>query len=282
MSCMEKAPIGVFDSGVGGLTVLRELRLRLPQEDILYVADQAHAPYGSRELTELRRFGFGIVEFLLARGAKLIVVACNTISAAALQPLRAAYPAVPFIGMEPAVKPAAEESARGIIGVIATEATFQGALFASVVNRYGRGVQVITRTVPGLVERIEAGQVEGPELEILLRQRLQPLVDAGVDELVLGCTHYPFVIRALQNAVGPDVRIIDPSPAVARQTEQVLTDRMLLAAGGAGTTAAYTSGDPEALRRFLRHTLGEEFPVRGTEWTGGDGELKLMEMQSKQ
>jgi glutamate racemase len=282
MSCMEKAPIGVFDSGVGGLTVLRELRLRLPQEDFLYVADQAHVPYGPRALEEVRRFSFGIAAFLIGHGAKLIVVACNTISSAALQPLRKAYPRLPFVGMEPAVKPAAEESTSGKIGVIATEATFQGELFASVVNRYGRGVQVITRTVPGLVERIEAGQVEGPELETLLRQRLQPLVDAGVDELVLGCTHYPFVIRALQNAVGPDMRIIDPSPAVARQTEQVLTDRLLLAAGGAGTAAAYTSGDPEALRRFIRHTLGEEFPVRGTEWTGGDGELKLMEMQSKQ
>ncbi|MGB7537234.1 MAG: glutamate racemase [Anaerolineales bacterium] len=278
---MDKAPIGVFDSGVGGLTVLRELRLRLPQEDFLYVADQAHAPYGSRERTEVRRFGFGIAEFLLAHGAKLIVVACNTISAVALQPLRAAYPAVPFVGMEPAVKPAAEESANGIIGVIATEATFQGELFAGVVNRYGRGVQVITRTVPGLVERIEAGQVEGPELETLLRGRLQPLMDAGVDELVLGCTHYPFVLRALQKVVGPDVRIIDPSPAVARQTEQVLADRKLPAAGGAGTVAAYTSGDPEALRRFIRNTLGEEFSVRGMEWTGGDAELKLMEKQSK-
>jgi glutamate racemase len=277
---MEKKPVGVFDSGVGGLTVLRELRLRLPREDYLYVADQGHVPYGSRELEEVRRFGFGITEFLLERGAKAVVVACNTISAAALQPLRAAHPKVPFVGMEPAVKPAAEQSRSGVIGVIATEDTFRGEPFANVMSRYGRGVRVIALTLPGLVERIEEGEVEGPKLESMLRQRLQPLVDAGIDELVLGCTHYPFVLRALQNAAGPNVRIIDPSPAVARQTEQILAERRLRAAGGAGRVTAYTSGDPEALRRFIRHTLGEEFPVRGAEWSGGDGELKLMEAPS--
>jgi glutamate racemase len=278
---MEKAPIGVFDSGVGGLTVLRELRLRLPEEDFLYVADQGHVPYGSRPMAEVRRFGFGIADFLLARGAKLIVVACNTVSAAALQPLREAHPDVPFVGMEPAVKPAAEESHSGVIGVIATEDTLRGELFAGVLSRYGRGVNVIARTMPGLVERIEAGQTEGPELEAMLRERLQPLMDAGIDELVLGCTHYPFVLRALQKTVGPKVRIIDPSPAVARQTEQVLAERKLRAGGGGGTAAAYTSGDPEAFRRFIRQALGEEIPVRGAEWSGGGEDLKLMETQSQ-
>ncbi len=278
---MEKKPIGVFDSGVGGLTVLRELRLRLPQEDFLYVADQAHVPYGSRELEEVRRFGFAVATFLLDRGAKLIVIACNAISAAALQPLRAAFPEVPFVGMVPALKPAAEESHSGVIGVIATEDTFRGELFANVLSRYGGGVNVIALTMPGLVERIEAGQTEGPELEAVLRARLRPLLDAGIDELVLGCTHYPFAARALQNVVGPDVRIIDPSPAVARQTEQILAERNMPAAAGPGSVVAYTSGDPESFTRFLRQTLGEEFPVRRTGWSGGDEDLKLLEIQGR-
>jgi glutamate racemase len=278
---MEKKPVGVFDSGVGGLTVLRELRRLLPDEDFLYVADQGHVPYGSRPMAEVRRFGFGIAEFLMAHGAKLIVVACNTISGAALQPLREAHPGFPFVGMEPAVKPAAEASHSGVIGVIATEDTFRGELFANVLSRYGRGVNVIALTMPGLVERIEAGQTEGPELEVLLRERLKPLADAGVDELVLGCTHYPFVLQTLQTVVGPDVRIIDPSPAVARQTQQLLKELHLLSSGGTGTVTAYTSGDPEDFRRFIRKILGEEYPVRGTVWSGGEADLKLTETKSQ-
>jgi glutamate racemase len=275
---MDKQPIGVFDSGVGGLTVLRELIRRLPQEDFLYVADQAHAPYGPRPLEEVRRFGFGIADFLLARGAQPIVIACNAISAAALRPLREAHPRTLFVGMEPAIKPAAEDSRSGVIGVIATEATFQGELFASVVSRYGGGVKVVTQTMPGLVERIEAGETEGPALESYLRGRLQPLLAEGIDELVLGCTHYPFVARALQNVAGPDVRIIDPSPAVARQTEQVLAGRKPPAAGGKGTVLAFTSGGPETLRRFIQSRLQEDFPVRRVAWSG-DG--RLLETQDQ-
>jgi glutamate racemase len=267
---MEKNPIGVFDSGVGGLTVLRELRKRMPREDFLYLADQAHAPYGPRPVEDVRRFGFRIADFLLARKAKLIVVACNTISAAALTPLRAAYPDVPFVGMEPAVKPAAAESRSGAIGVIATETTLQGELFAGAVDRYGRDVRVITRTVPGLVERIEAGETGGPALEAMLRERLQPLLAAGIDELVLGCTHYPFAIGALRNVFGPQVKILDPAPAVARQAEKILRERSLPAAEASrpGKTAAFTTGDPDALRRFLRQADEEEFPVRRARWTG--------------
>jgi glutamate racemase len=265
---MEKKPVGVFDSGVGGLTVLRELRARLPREDFLYLADQAHAPYGPRSLEEVRRFGLRIADFLRARGAKLIVVACNTISAAALQPLRAAYPDVPIVGMEPAVKPAAAGSRSGAIGVIATETTLQGDLFAGAVDRYGRDVRVITRTVPGLVERIEAGETEGPAIEAMLRERLRPLREAGIDELVLGCTHYPFALEALRKVFGPRVKILDPAPAVARQAEKILRERSLLAEGtNGGDAIAFTTGDPAALRRFLRETYGGEFPVRPARWT---------------
>jgi glutamate racemase len=264
---MEKQPIGVFDSGVGGLTILRELIRRLPDEDFLYVADQAHVPYGPRPMEEVRRFSFGIVDFLLGCKAKLVVVACNTISAAALQPLRAAYPGIPFVGLEPAVKPAAKESRSGVIGVIATEATFQGELFASVVNRFGGGVKVITRTLPGLVERIEAGQVKGPELERFLRERLQPLLAEGIDELVLGCTHYPLVAGTLQKAVGPGVQIVDPSPAVARQAEQLLRKRKLLSAAGPGKVAAFTSGDVDSFSGFFRRTVDRKPAVGQLAWS---------------
>jgi glutamate racemase len=274
---MTNAPIGVFDSGVGGLTVLRELRARLPGEDFLFAADQGHAPYGQRPLEDVRRLGFGIAEFLLARKAKLIVVACNTISAAALQPLREAHPEIPFVGMEPAIKPAAEETRNGVIGVIATEATFQGELFAGVVSRYGRGVKVLTRTVPGLVERIEQGETEGPALEAMLRERLGPLMAEGIDELVLGCTHFPLAAGALRSVLGPDVRIVDPSPAVARQAEHILRERKLPAAEGGGGLIAYTSGDPDSMAFFLRRTLGADFPVRRVTWTGEGGELRLVD-----
>jgi glutamate racemase len=277
---MDKQPIGVFDSGVGGLSVLRELCRVLPHEEFLYVADQAHVPYGARELSEVHRFSFGIVEFLLRRESKLIVVACNTASAAALEPLRKAHPRFPFVGMEPAIKPAAEESLRGVIGVIATDATFQGALFESVVHRYARGVKVLTHTCPGLVEKIEAGEVEGPAVEEMLRSQLAPLLAAGIDELVLGCTHYPFATRVLQNIFGPGVRIIDPAPAVARQTARVLARHHLEGKETPGRVECFTSGDPDSFSRISRKLLGEELPVRGVKWSAdGSKDAAILETE---
>jgi glutamate racemase len=205
-------------------------------------------------------------------------VACNAASAAALQPLRAAHASFPFVGMEPAVKPAAEESRRGVIGVIATQATFQGKLFASVVHRYASGVKVLTHTCPGLVERIEAGETEGPALETMLRAQLQPLLAEGIDELVLGCTHYPFARQALQNVVGPEVKIIDPAPAVARHTAHILAKRGLCSAEEPGSAAFFTSGDPESFSRIVCTLTGEEISAKRAAWSGGDsGESKLRE-----
>jgi glutamate racemase len=180
--------------------------------------------------------------------------------------------------MEPAVKPAAEESRRGVIGVIATEATFQGELFASVVHRYGRGVKILTHTCPGLVQRIEKGETEGPALEAMLREQLQPLLDAGIDELVLGCTHYPFAREALQNVVGPEVKIIDPAPAIARHAGRVLAKRALCARGGPGSVQAFTSGDPGAFSSVSRKLLGEELPARPLRWSADEsGNMTLSE-----
>jgi glutamate racemase len=235
--------IGVFDSGVGGLTVWREIVRQLPHEDTLYLADHAHVPYGSRPLAQVREFAEGIARFLLDQGAKVIVVACNTASAAALHDLRRTFPDVPFVGMEPAVKPAAERTHNGIVGVIATQATFQGQLFASLVERYADNVRVLTQACPGLVEAVEAGRLDTPDTEALLRQYLAPLLEAGVDQLVLGCTHYPFLRPTIERLVGAGVAVIDPAPAVARQVRRVLAQQGLEAGQErAGQYVFYTSG----------------------------------------
>ena len=192
------APIGVFDSGVGGLSVLRALWHELPGEATLYLADQAHVPYGSKTLEEVRGFAEGITRFLLGQGAKLIVVACNAASAAALQHLRQVFPAVPFVGMEPALKPAAQGSLSRVVGVLATPVTFQGELYASLVDRFANGIRVLQHTCPGLVGQIEEGDLDGPGTRAILEEALLPMLAQGTDRLVLGCTHYPFVIPLIQ------------------------------------------------------------------------------------
>jgi len=218
---MESALIGIFDSGVGGLSILREIRKLLPQVPILYFADQAHVPYGSRPMAEVRLFAEEIAHFLIHQGSELIVVACNTASAAALHRLRTAFPHIPFIGMEPAVKPAAITSRTQKVGVLATPATFQGELFASVVERFAHGVDIFEQTLPGIVEKVENMELDNPDTRAILSEALQPLLDQGIDTLVLACTHYPFVLPIIEEIVGPDVLVIDPAPAIARQTQRV-------------------------------------------------------------
>lgn len=263
-------PIGVFDSGVGGLSVLRAIRALLPSESIIYLGDQAHVPYGSRSLEEVRAFSEGITRFLLGRGAKLIVVACNTASAAALQFLRSTFPTMPFVGMEPAVKPAAEHTRTGVVGVLATPATFQGALYASVIERFAQGVTVLQDTCPGLVGQIEKGELDSPVTRAILEKSLQPMLARRIDTVVLGCTHYPFVIPLIESIVGPDVRVIDPAPAVARQVMRLLEARGLLAAQGTDGRVMYlTTGDAERFRASVRSLLGEEGEVRAVRWTDG-------------
>ncbi|MCZ2096909.1 MAG: glutamate racemase [Anaerolineae bacterium] len=266
-------PVGVLDSGVGGLSILREIRAQRPAEPLLYVADQAHVPYGPRTIGEVRAFTLAIARFLIAQQAKLIVVACNTASAAALHALRAEFPHIPFVGMEPAVKPAAHDTHNGVIGVIATEATFQGELFASVVGRFAQGVRVETLACPEFVLLAEAGETDTPRAREIIRRRLQPLLDAGIDQLVLGCTHFPFLKGAIQAAVGPGVTIVDPSPAVARQVGRVLDARGPRHSGpDAGRVVACTTGDPDALRSVSRTLLGPDagaFEICALRWRGG-------------
>jgi glutamate racemase len=272
MNLSADASIGVFDSGVGGLSVLRAIRRELPAEHILYVADQAHVPYGPRPLEEVRAFAEGITRFLLARGAKLIVVACNTASAAALQALRQEFPHVPFVGMEPAVKPAAEQTRSGVVGVLATPATFQGALYASVVERFAEGVKLLPHTCPGLVSQIEQGNLNGHETRSILEAALLPMLEESADTIVLGCTHYPFVMPLIQEIVGPSVRVIDPSPAIARQTRRLLEMRGLLRSAQAPASLNFfTTGPLQPFAMLLPRLLGETGLVVPLDWK--DGEL---------
>jgi len=270
MTVSKAAAIGVFDSGVGGLSVLRAIRQQLPSQPVIYIGDQYHVPYGQRSLEEVRQFSTEVTKFLLARGAKLIIVACNTASAAALHSLRAEFPDVPFVGMEPAVKPAAEQTHTGMVGVLATYATFQTALYASVVERFANGVTLLQDPCIGLVGEIEKGNLSSDETRKILKGILDPMLAEGIDTVVLGCTHYPFVIPLVQEIVGPDVRVIDPAPAVARQTKRLLEEHGLLAQGNEPAGVEYfTSGDPAGMKKLLPQFIGEQGIVKQATWIDG-------------
>ncbi len=271
MSFNPTSPIGIFDSGVGGISVLRAIRAQMPEESAIYFGDQGHIPYGPRPMEQIRDFSEAITNFLLQHHAKIIVVACNTASAAALKYLRERFSDVQFVGMEPAVKPAAEQTTTGKVGVLATPATFQGALYASVVERFANGVQLFQNTCNGLVQEIERGNLNSIETRKILEDALSPMLEKNIDTVVLGCTHYPFVIPLIEEIVGKNVRVIDPAPAVAKQVKR------LLEAGGVksqrsarGEVRFYTSGDPESLKSLLPRLLGESGEVERVEWVNDD------------
>lgn len=263
------APIGAFDSGVGGLSVLRSIRERLPNEDLIYIADQANVPYGPRGLAEVRRLSEGIVRYLMDQGVKLIVIPCNTASAAALHSLRAQYPGFPFVGMEPAVKPAAEHTGTGVVGVLATPTTFEGELYASVVERFGKGVCIMQDACAGLVAEIEEGRANGGEARRILKEALEPMLAEGLDTVVLGCTHYPFAFDAIREIVGDNVRLIDPAPAIARRIAHLLEKGGLSnPRTSAGSTRYLTSGEPEQMKLRVQELMGEDAGVEAIRWEG--------------
>lgn len=253
---MDNAPVGVFDSGVGGLSVLGEIRRTLPNESLLYVADSGHVPYGEKSPEQIRERSRKITRFLLDQGAKALVVACNTATAAAVADLREHY-AIPIIGMEPAVKPAAQATRSGVVGVLATTGTLQSARFAALLDRFAGSVRVVTQPCPGLVEYIEQGELESPRVRVLLQDYTRPLLEAGCDTLILGCTHYPFLRSALRSILPPQVTLIDTGAAVARQLHARLIELSLEAAGPARTSRFWSSGDPQALKRVLPVLWGE-------------------------
>lgn len=224
--------IGIFDSGFGGLSVLKEIVKVLPEERYVYYADSAHCPYGEKSREYIIDRSRDITRLLLDKGAGLIVVACNTATAAAIKTLRAEWPGVPFVGMEPAVKPAALHTRSGVIGVLATAGTLKGGNYLDLREKYSDSVKVVEHVGRGFVELVEKGIFDGPEVEKTVRAAVEPLLAEGADTIVLGCTHYPFLEPVIRRIAGPDVEIINPAPAVARQTAKVLADTAIYAATG--------------------------------------------------
>ena len=252
------ARIGIFDSGVGGLSVLREIRKLLPGEACVYYADTANCPYGSKTRAFIIGRAVAITQLLLDRGCDIIVVACNTATAAAIATLRARIP-VRFVGIEPAVKPAALTSRTGTIGVLATASTLSSAKYRKMKETYGDKVAIAEGVGQGFVELVEAGELTGPRAEAVVRASLGPLLEAGADRIALGCTHYPFLLPTLEKVAAayavPDIRVIDPAVAVARQLAKVLAEEGIPLRGGAdGTTELLASG-PDGILKKLFQTL---------------------------
>lgn len=254
-------PIGVFDSGVGGLSVLRELRRALPHEDLVYVADSAHVPYGEKSAAFIEARAVAITGFLAERGAKAIVVACNTATGAAIATLRARF-RLPIIGMEPAVKPAAARTGSGVIGVLATSGTASSDKFADLRARFDKDVKILVQPCPGLVEQIETGDIDSDRTRALVQTYLRPLLEQRADTIVLGCTHYPFVAPLIQELAGSAVTVIEPNAAVAREVRRRLEHEDLSASDGKpGTEEFWTTGPVDQASRVIARLWGSPVVV---------------------
>ncbi|MDR0295117.1 MAG: glutamate racemase [Prevotellaceae bacterium] len=225
---MSSAPVGLLDSGIGGLSVWREVTRLLPHEHTVYYADSAYCPYGPKTREEIIARVVHITNFLLTKQAKLIVVACNTATAAAIDYLREQYNKTLFVGMEPAVKPAALLSKSGVVGVLATQGTFNGRLYHETVERFAANTTVIEQYGDGLVELIEAGKIDTPEMDALLHKYINPMLEAGADHIALGCTHYSFLIPAIRKITENKAELLDPAPAVAQQVKHLLVQNNLI------------------------------------------------------
>ena len=257
---LNNSPIGIYDSGLGGLTVWREVRRALPGESLVYLGDGKNCPYGSRPREEIVRLADEAVAALVARGCKLVVVACNTATAAAIDFLRAKYASLPIVGMEPAVKPACLATRSGVVGVLATERSLDGDLFRRTAARYGEGIEVVAVPGRGFVEAVEADREGAPETEELVRRALAPMLERGADQIVLGCTHYPFLLPVLRRVVGGrGVAIVDPSPAVARRVAELLDRFGLRAPAGHAPGYEFLSFAGEEYRSHLEQKAMDAF-----------------------
>jgi glutamate racemase len=255
-------PVGAFDSGVGGLSVLRSIRAALPGENLVYVADSGHVPYGNKSPEYIQARSLLITRFLADQGVKGVVVACNTATAAAAECLRREFQ-IPVVAMEPAVKPAAAATRSGVVGVMATVGTLASARFAALLERFGRDVKVVVQACPGLVEQIESGDLGSEATRRLVEKFTAPLRKAGADVIVLGSTHYPFLRPMIASVVGPDVTLIDTGAAVAHQLERVLTERGLLNPSSAeGKETFWTSGDSQAALAVFSRLWGSDVQVQ--------------------
>lgn len=248
--------IGIFDSGVGGLSVFREIRKLLPEEGYIYYSDNAHCPYGEKTREYIIDRARNITEFLLSEGADIIVIACNTATAAAIATLRNEYD-VPFIGMEPAVKPAAAKTRSGVVGVLATAGTLKAEKYLTTRGKYADEVRFVEHVGEGFVEIVEKGDLKGDEAEATVRRSLMPLLEAGADTIVLGCTHYPFLSETIAKVAAAecpehDVVIIDPAPAVAKHLVEIMTEKGLTRNDGF-SMRLHSSGDDTALKTFYKN-----------------------------
>lgn len=262
MNAHRNAPIGVFDSGLGGLSVWRELDAMIPAEKVLYIADSAYVPYGTRSPEEIRARSIAVSKFLIDRGVKLVVVACNTASAIAIDDLRSRFPDTQFVGLEPAVKPAVGMSLTGRVGVLATPRTVSGDRLRVLIEHWADGVKVHSIAGNGMVELVEAGKLGGSEVDNVLAPILDPMLEQEIDVLVLGCTHYPFLREAIQQYVGSMIRVIDSGEAIARRTMNLLQeDRLLHERGELGSLTMFTTGDADDASRVASQLLGREIKV---------------------
>ncbi len=255
-------PIGVFDSGVGGLSVLREIRRELPAEDLIYVADSGYAPYGDRPEGYVRDRAVAIMEFLRSKDTKAVVVACNTATGIAVDALRARYD-VPIVAIEPAVKPAVARSRSRIVGVLATTQTLAGQKFAKLVSTHAGDVEVLTQAAPGLVDQVEAGQLDAASTRSLVERYLRPMLEKGADTIVLGCTHYPFLEDLIREVAGPDVAVIDSAAPVARELRRRLQAAGLLAPDDRrGSETFWTTGSDDRVRGVIAQLWTGDVEVR--------------------
>lgn len=248
-------PIGVYDSGVGGLSVLRAIRCQIPHESLIYVADTAHVPYGEKSRHTVVARALAMTEYFVSRRVKAIAIPCNTATAAAVATLRERYPDLPIIGIEPAVKPAAQLTRSGVIGVLATTGTLNSARFRALVQREAPAARILHRPCPEWVLAVENGDVSGPKAQELVQAPVRELLDQGADVLVLGCTHFPFLHDAIRACAGPAIPILETGPAVARQLERKLGLHGLARPSGEGGCEFVTSGDPRVLQRIASQLL---------------------------
>ncbi|MGZ4958883.1 MAG: glutamate racemase [Methylomonas sp.] len=264
------APIGVFDSGVGGLSVLRAIRAELPEEDLLYVADSSHAPYGDRDAGFISDRATKITQLLLDSGAKAIVVACNTVTVVAIEKLRSWCP-VPVVAIEPAIKPASLNTKSGVVGVLATSRTLASPSVARLCKTYGKDIEILLQPCPGLVEKVEKAELICGTTRAMLAEYLSPLTTAGADTIVLGCTHYPFLAPLIREIVGPEVAIVDPATAVAKEVARRLGDKRMSALPNRPAKARFLStAAPGEARKVISALWGSDVVVHGI----GDGTTK--------
>ncbi len=255
---MKNNPIGIFDSGVGGLSVWKEIIKLLPTESILYFADSGNCPYGNKTEDEIINLSKKIVDFFITKGVKLVVVACNTATAAAIDFLRSNYD-IPFVGMEPAVKPAAVNTKKGIVGVLATEGTFNGRLFNNTTEKWASDIQIEIQVGKGFVELVENGELDSDKAKSIVEKVVRPMLDRGIDQLVLACTHYPFLCESIKSvSEESNIEIINPAPAVAKQVQNILEEQNRLTDEFNILYEFYTSGKIKTLKFLVNKILPNE------------------------